>query len=74
MFEHRTVERTIRLLMDWPIQGLVMKGWIVRKESHAAALLVRAGYAEYVLDGTSPPPAQMEWTRSIIDGSPERGN
>lgn len=74
MFEHLSHERTIRLLMDWPIQGLRMKGWIVQKEAQAAARLVSTGYAEYVLAGTSPPPDQMEWTRSIANGSPERGH
>lgn len=74
MFEHRSHERTIRLLMDWPIQGLRMKGWIVQKEAGAAALLVATGYAEYVLDGTTPPPDQMEWTQSIVNSYPERGN
>lgn len=66
MFSH---ERTIRLLMDWPIQGIVMKGWIVQKDSSAAALLVSKGYAEYVLHGTTPPPSQLEWARSLATES-----
>lgn len=73
MFEHRHQERTIRLLMDWRIQGLWMKGWIVRKDPDAAALLVATGYAEYVLDGTPPPPDQLEWAGSLIT-APERGH
>jgi hypothetical protein len=62
--------RTIRLLIDWRIQGLWMKGWIVQKEDRVAALLVRQGFAKYVLDGTLPPPDQLEWARSIVR-SPE---
>lgn len=58
-------ERTIRLLMDWPIEGLYMKGWIIQKDSRAAAALVAAGCAEYVLPGTSPHPDQLQWAREI---------
>jgi hypothetical protein len=58
--------RTIRLLIDWPINGLRMKRWIVEKDDRIAAALVRQGFAEYVLDGTLPPPDQLEWARSIV--------
>lgn len=58
-------ERTIRLLIDWPIQGLHMRGWIVQKDARTAATLVAGGFAEYVLPGTRPPASQMEWARSI---------
>ena len=61
-------ERTIRLLMDWPIQGLHMKGWIVSKDARAAQALVLAGCAEYVMPGTLPPPDQLEWARGIKTG------
>lgn len=68
-------DRTIRLLIDWPIQGLRMKGWIVQKDARAAARLVAQGFAEYVRFGTSPPPSQMEWARSLVkadqDAHPE---
>jgi hypothetical protein len=57
--------RTIRLLIEWRINGLWMKHWIVQKEAHAAALLVAQGHAEYVLDGTPPPPDQLEWARAL---------
>src|SRR5688500_15815661 len=63
-----TRERTIRLLMDWPIEGMRMKGWIVQKDIRAAALLVKAGYAEYVPDGTAPHPEQLDWARDIRYG------
>jgi len=60
--------RTIRLLIDWRVQGLWMKGWIVHKDARAAAVLVAGGYAQYVLDGTPPPPDQLEWARAIERG------
>ena len=58
--------RTIRLLIDWKIDGLWMHRWIVQKEPAAAALLVAKGFAEYVPDGTPPPPSQIEWARSLV--------
>lgn len=58
-------ERTIRLLIDWRIEGLWMKGWIVQKTAREAAALVAGGYAEYVAPGTPPPPSQMEWARAL---------
>lgn len=68
-------DRTIRLLIDWPIQGLWMKGWIVQKDARAAARLVALGFAEYVRFGTTPPASQLEWARSIVtadqDAHPE---
>lgn len=54
-------EPTIRLLMDWPIKGLHMRGWIVQKDVRTAAALVRVGLAEYVLPGTPPHPDQSLW-------------
>lgn len=54
-------ERTIRLLLDFPVEGLHMKGWIVSKTAREAAVLVQGGFAEYVPLGTQPPPSQMEW-------------
>jgi hypothetical protein len=45
-----------------------MKGWIVHKDARAAAVLVAGGYAQYVLDGTPPPPDQLEWARAIERG------
>lgn len=62
-------DRTIRLLIDWPIQGLKMKGWIVHKDARAAARLVAAGFAEYVLYGTTPPADQLNWARSLAKAS-----
>lgn len=67
-------DRTLRLLIDWPIQGLRMRGWIVHKEARAAALLVAAGFAEYVLYGTTPPASQLEWARSLVQASEREGN
>jgi hypothetical protein len=57
--------RTIRLLIDWPINGLRMKRWIIEKEDRTAAMLVRKGFAEYVRFGTPPPPDQLEWARAL---------
>jgi len=54
---------TIRLLMDWPIHGLCMRGWIVQKDARTAALLVKTGLAEYVLPGTPPHPDQAQWAQ-----------
>lgn len=45
-----------------------MNRWIVQKDTRAAAALVAGGYAEYVLDGTLPPPDQLEWARAIERG------
>lgn len=64
-----TGDRTLRLLIDWPIDGVHLRGWIVRRDVRSAALLVARGFAEYVLDGTSPPPSQMEWARSLVKES-----
>ena len=71
---HSGPDRTIRLLIDWPIQGLRMKGWIVQKDARAAAGLVGAGFAEYVLYGTTPPASQLEWARSLAHASERAGN
>jgi hypothetical protein len=51
--------------MERRIDGLWMKNWIVQKDAHTAALLVAKGFAEYVLDGTPPPPDQLDWARSL---------
>lgn len=62
-------DRTIRLLIEWPIQGLKMKGWIVQKDARVAAGLVAKGFAEYVLYGTTPPLEQLNWARSLAKAS-----
>lgn len=58
-------ERTLRLLMDWPINGMRMKGWIVQKDEREARALVLSGCAEYVPTGTPPHPDQLEWARAL---------
>jgi len=66
------VERTLRLLIDWPINGMRMMHWIVEKDPRTAAALVATGWAEYVPRGTPPPPDQLEWGLALQRASASR--
>jgi hypothetical protein len=54
--------------MDFPVEGLIMRGWIVEKEPAEALALIRAGLAEVVAPGSPPHPAQMAWWKGVGEG------